>query len=235
MKNRRCEKTQRSGVKGTQSSVDGCFLILLHPRSFFVVMALIHTHNLYGAILRINGGGDTSRWRVPLVAEHLRILEFGNSLKQLLLPSHSDSALARTVLNRVIWGTDYLRETSRHRSFELRERVINSSTSGHNLVKAGQARFEAFNRIQTRTKGFAQFEYLANPANRLQRPATLDLFEVTYGSGAVLGLETDETVNVSPDVAVVNQSIGGEIDSMGFDGVDGILRNFQFLVLWPYI
>ncbi|KAJ3842286.1 hypothetical protein F5878DRAFT_638940 [Lentinula raphanica] len=97
------------------------------------------------------------------------------------------------------------------------------------------ARFEAFNRIQTRTKGFAQFEYLANPANRLQRPATLDLFEVTYGSGAVLGLETDETVNVSPDVAVVNQSIGGEIDSMGFDGVDGILRNFQFLVLWPYI
>ncbi|KAJ3964799.1 hypothetical protein EV361DRAFT_873714 [Lentinula raphanica] len=75
----------------------------------------------------------------------------------------------------------------------------------------------------------------ADPANRLQRPATLDLFEVTYGSGAVLGLETDETVNVSPDLAVVNQSIGGEIDSMGFDGVDGILRNFQFLILWPYI
>ncbi|KAJ3973543.1 acid protease [Lentinula raphanica] len=139
------------------------------------------------------------------------------------------------------------------------QRVVNSSTSGHNLVKAGQARFEAFNRIQTRTKGFASaappstsltdqivtftinsvvagknFSLIvdtgssntwvgANPANRLQPPATLDLFEVTYGSGAVLGLETDETVNVSPDLAVVNQSIGEAIESVGFDGVDGIM------------
>ncbi|KAJ3973542.1 aspartic peptidase domain-containing protein [Lentinula raphanica] len=139
------------------------------------------------------------------------------------------------------------------------QRVVNSSTSGHNLVKAGQARFEVFNRIQTRTKGFAasaapstsltdqivtftinsvvdgkNFSLIvdtgssntwvgANPANRLTPPVSLDLLEVTYGSGAVLGQETDKTVNVTPDVAVESQSIGEAITSVGFDGVDGIM------------
>ncbi|KAJ3856567.1 aspartic peptidase domain-containing protein, partial [Lentinula lateritia] len=63
----------------------------------------------------------------------------------------------------------------------------------------------------------------ANPENRLQPGLGLDLFEVTYGSGAVLGDETTNTVNITPGLAVENQSIGNALLSEGFDGVDGIM------------
>ncbi|KAJ3799690.1 acid protease [Lentinula aff. detonsa] len=143
------------------------------------------------------------------------------------------------------------------------QRLVNSSTTGHNLVKAGQARFQAFNQIRSQGNGNPRelaalappaasltdqivtftinpvvdgqnFSLIvdtgssntwvgANPANRLQTPASLDLFEVTYGSGAVFGQETGETVNIVPGLAVENQSLGEAIESEGFDGVDGIM------------
>jgi len=52
---------------------------------------------------------------------------------------------------------------------------------------------------------------------------TKDTVSVTYGSGSFSGKEVLETVSLSPQLTVVNQSIGIATRSSGFTGVDGIL------------
>ena len=46
---------------------------------------------------------------------------------------------------------------------------------------------------------------------------------VSYGSGFFLGEEFLDTVSLSPDLTIPNQSIGDALFAEGFDGVDGIL------------
>ncbi|KAI0634433.1 acid protease [Trametes polyzona] len=53
--------------------------------------------------------------------------------------------------------------------------------------------------------------------------STLDLVEVTYGSGFVFGELFSDTVTLADGLAVTNQMIGSALDSEGFDGVDGII------------
>ncbi|KAJ3885370.1 acid protease [Lentinula edodes] len=143
------------------------------------------------------------------------------------------------------------------------QRLVNTPTTGHSLVRAGQARLQAFSKAHSQVNGIPgdhaalappaasltdqivtftinpvvngkNFSLIvdtgssntwvgADPANRLQPGLGLDLFEVTYGSGAVLGDETTNTVNITPGLAVENQSIGNALLSEGFDGVDGIM------------
>ncbi|KAJ3865972.1 acid protease [Lentinula novae-zelandiae] len=146
------------------------------------------------------------------------------------------------------------------------QKLVNTSTTGHSLVRAGQARLQAFSKAHSQVNGIPgdhaalappaasltdqivtftinpvvngknceQLSLIvdtgssntwvgANPENRLQPGLGSDLFEVTYGSGAVLGDETTNTVNITPGLAVENQSIGNALLSEGFDGVDGIM------------
>ncbi|KAK2465564.1 hypothetical protein APHAL10511_002456 [Amanita phalloides] len=53
--------------------------------------------------------------------------------------------------------------------------------------------------------------------------ATGQVFQVTYGSGSVLGLELSDTVRLTEDLILNGQSIGDAISATGFQGVDGIL------------
>ncbi|KAJ4473168.1 family A1 protease [Lentinula aciculospora] len=137
------------------------------------------------------------------------------------------------------------------------QRLVNTSTTGHNSVKVGQARLQAFNKA--RSGDFAasvppaasltdqivtftinpvvdgkNFSLIvdtgssntwvgANPENRLQPGLSLDLIEVTYGSGAVLAEAIEDSVDIVPGLVVENQSLGNAIASEGFDGVDGIM------------
>ncbi|KAF8871378.1 acid protease [Gymnopilus junonius] len=52
---------------------------------------------------------------------------------------------------------------------------------------------------------------------------TGDLVQVTYGSGAFLGVEVSDTVTLAPGLVIPDQSVGVSILSYGFDDVDGII------------
>lgn len=50
-----------------------------------------------------------------------------------------------------------------------------------------------------------------------------DFQSVTYGSGSWSGNEYLDTVSLSPELTIKNQSIGVATTSQGFEGIDGIL------------
>ena len=46
---------------------------------------------------------------------------------------------------------------------------------------------------------------------------------MTYGSGFFKGIEYLDAVVLSSTLSISNQSIGGAVQSQGFNGIDGIL------------